>query len=346
MIFLLFTGILAIAEEFGIGRDLGRPLSTPDEFNSETGKGISCKIDDIRVDVGNRKSLESHDIKVREGTFDAMTFLEDKGQTAVVVSVNGETEAVIGLIDKARVEATGTIKTLIHKMGIDVYMLTGDNLRTARVVAREIGLENDENIFADVLPDGKKQCIETLQGRYNGKVAMVGDGVNDSPALAQAEVGIAIGAGANIAVEAASLVLMNSKVTDVVTAIDLTRKVYRRICVNFVWALGYNTLAIPVGAGFFYPLMDVVLPPWVAGLAMIFSSMTVLFSSLLLNAYRPPYIEAIPTNLRGNENIASFYAAPQKSVAAGVYPGCQNAWSQPCACGPICRCKGGCCSHG
>lgn len=328
------------AQELGIGEGLARPLSRPDDFSSETGKGISCSIDGIPVHVGNRASLVSNKIKIRPETFDAMEYLENMGQTAVVLSVEGTTEAVIGLRDTPRPEASFTVKTLAH-MGIDVYLCTGDNSRTARVVAKEVGLK-EEHVFAEVLPEGKKDCVELLQKKYKGTVAMVGDGVNDSIALAQSEVGIAIGAGSNIAIEAAAIVLMNSKLTDVISAIHLTRTIYHRICLNFVWALGYNTLAIPVGAGAFYSLMDVVLPPYVAGLAMIFSSLTVLGSSLLLNFYKPPKYnkpqEADETEARDNSLLSLFPLDP-----SDVYPGCQKAWDKTCACGINCRCGDGCC---
>lgn len=292
--------------------------------------------------------MEANDIQVRPTTFDAMEYLENLGQTAVVLSIDGKTEAIIGLMDKPRPETSFTVKRLAA-MGVDVYMLTGDNRRTAKVIANEIGLK-PEHVFAEVLPEGKKDCVEMLQKKYKGTVAMVGDGVNDSVALAQSEVGIAIGAGANIAVEAAGIVLMNSKLTDVIAAIDLTRTIYNRICWNFVWALGYNTLAIPVGAGAFYPLMGVVLPPYVAGLAMVFSSLTVLASSLLLNTYKPPkFISDAYEHDASKDPVASFFSGPemlrQKALLldTDTYPGCQRAWNKACACGANCRCSDACC---
>jgi len=251
-------------------------------------------------------------------------------------------------------------------------MLTGDNFRTARVVAAEIGLDLN-HVIADVLPEGKVDCIKHLQEKYKGSVAMIGDGVNDSPALAQADIGIAIGAGTNIAVETAGIVLVNSKLTDVVTAIHLTRSIYKRIRWNFVWALGYNTLAIPVAAGFFYPLMEVVLPPYVAGLAMIMSSTTVLVSSLLLNRYKPPkYEKEYKLSAHGQVNLDRIHMQKDGITTtihcscgdSGVcncpadecscegcaqhtkYPGCQSSWGKPCSCRDNCRCGEGCsCSH-
>ena len=236
--------------------------------------------------IGNRRGLASNDIKVSPGTYDAMEYLESLGQTAVVFSVDGQTEAVIGLIDKARDESALVVNVLRHGMGIKVYMLTGDNGRTARVVASDIGI-SPSCVIADVLPEGKVDCIKRLQDAGHC-VAMIGDGVNDSPAMAQSDVGIAIGAGTDVAIETAAIVLMNSNLTDVVLAIDLSRKVFSRIKLNFFWALGYNSLAIPIAAGIFYPWLQMALPPFMAAVAMILSSLSVLCSSLLLNTYKPP----------------------------------------------------------
>jgi len=229
-------------------------------------------------------------------------------QTAVVISINGKSEAVVGLIDHAKEEAALTVNVLQHVLGINVFMLTGDNVRTANAVARDVGIKAT-NVVADVLPSEKILFIKRLR-QEGERVAMVGDGVNDSPALAEADVGIAIGSGTQIAHEAAGIVLVNSKLTDLLVAIDLSRTIYGRIRLNFYWALGksdqspptkptnhvlpnllmlgYNSLAIPVAAGIFYPLTHTALPPYVAAFAMALSSISVLVSSLSLNSYKPP----------------------------------------------------------
>uniref|UniRef100_A0A7S4J9S3 P-type ATPase A domain-containing protein n=1 Tax=Odontella aurita TaxID=265563 RepID=A0A7S4J9S3_9STRA len=290
----LAKGILARAAEHGIGEGLFRPLAPVEDFTAETGKGVKCVVRGHNVHIGNRRSLDSNAIRLSPGTHDAMEFLESRGQTAVVISVDGRTEAVVGLIDKAKDEATLAVNVLRHAMGVDVYMLTGDNVRTARVVAGDIGIA-PQNVIADVLPEGKVDAVKRLQEEgVDGKgrrVAMIGDGINDSPALAQADVGMAIGAGTDVAVETAGIVLVNSKLTDVVVAMDLARTIYTRIRLNFVWALGYNSLAIPVAAGVLYPALHKALPPFMAALAMALSSLSVLVSSLLLNRYRPPRFE-------------------------------------------------------
>ena len=334
-----YAGILAKAAMLGIGDDLERTPVQPDDFTSETGKGIKCTIQGHQVHLGNRRCLESNEIRMRPGTQDAMTFLEKKGQTAVVLSVDGETEAVIGLIDKAKDEAALAINVLRKFMGVDVYMLTGDNSLTARVVAASIGL-GPEFVVADVLPEGKVDCIKRLQAKYNGSVAMIGDGVNDSPALAQADIGMAVGAGTNIAMETAGIVLVNSKLTDVVTATHLARTIYRRIRWNFVWALGYNTLAIPLGAGVFYPLMNRVVPPFVAGIAMILSSMTVLLSSLQLNQYRPPHFDKeYESNQHGEIGLKKVRVTAHDGTTGTIE--CNCSLSGVCGCQPgQCQCYG------
>ena len=158
----------------------------------------------------------------------------------MVISINGKSEAVVGIIDHAKEEAALTVNVLQHVLGIQVFMLTGDNVRTANAVARDVGIKAT-NVVADVLPSEKILFVKRL--REDGeRVAMVGDGVNDSPALAEADVGIAIGSGTQIAHEAAGIVLVNSKLTDLLVAIDLSRTIYDRIRLNFYWALGESVL--------------------------------------------------------------------------------------------------------
>jgi len=355
---------------------LRQPLVLADDFISETGKGIKCNVNGHTIHIGNRRWLTANDIEISPGTFDAMEYLEERGQTSIVLSVDGRSEAVIGLIDKAKDEATLAVNVLQKSMGIKVYMLTGDNLRTARVVADEVGIPVD-HVIADVLPEGKVECIKKLQDEGH-RVAMIGDGINDSPALAQADVGMAIGAGTDVAIETAEVVLVNSKLTDVITAIDLARTIYFRIRLNFVWALGYNALAIPVASGMLYPLTNKALPPFVAAIAMIFSSISVLLSSLLLNRYKPPRFDkqygrvlrqgkldlesvsvisngteiAVPIQCESMKNGNRCCCDPGKcacsnydcnldsnsSPSDNFYPGCHGRWDKACSCPPPCKC--------
>merc|ERR1712038_776352 len=280
----LAKGVLAKAKELGIGEGLSYSLMPTEDFIAEVGSGVKCTINGQEVVIGNRRSLESNSIEVTSGTYDAMEFLERSGQTAIVVSINGRSEAVVGLIDKAREESALVIAALLDEMGIKSCMLTGDNARTAQVVASEIGIPSTR-VISDVLPEGKVDCIKRLQAEGEC-VAMIGDGVNDSPAMAQADVGIAIGAGTDVAIETAGIVLMNSKLTDVLVAFDLSRTVFSRIKLNFIWALGYNSMAIPIAMGLLYPALQMALPPFMVAVAMILSSLSVLTSSLLLNFYK------------------------------------------------------------
>jgi len=164
-------------------------------------------------------------------------------------------------------------------------MLTGDNWRTARAIAAQLGISS---VQAEVLPAGKVGAVRDLQEGGKHTVAMVGDGVNDSPALATADVGIAVGSGADVALEAADFVLMRSDLEDVLMALDLCRVTLSRIKLNYAWALGYNLVMLPVAAGCLYPSIKLQLPPWIAGACMALSSVSVVFSSLLLKNYRRP----------------------------------------------------------
>mmetsp|Transcript_15107 Transcript_15107/g.24561 ORF Transcript_15107/g.24561 Transcript_15107/m.24561 type:complete len:517 (+) Transcript_15107:269-1819(+) len=329
--------ILTKAADLGI---LNRPLEDVENFEAEVGKGVKCTVDNVTVHIGNRRCLAANDINVTPGTFDAMIYLEDMGQTAVAVSINGRTEAVLGIMDHAKDEAALTVNVLQHVFGIKVHMLTGDNFRTARTVARDIGIPA-ANVIADVLPAEKIEYIKQL--RLEGEhVAMVGDGINDSPALAEADVGIAIGSGTQIAHEAAGIVLVNSKLTDLLVAIDLAKTIYSRIRLNFMWALGYNTLAIPIAAGIFYPMSHTALPPYVAAFAMALSSVSVLTSSLSLNRYKPPTFNAkkYGRDLRGGELGIEKIGFTAHGEQFDVSVICESMMrNEPCACPPeTCNC--------
>lgn len=311
---------------------MSRPLEPVEDFTNEPGKGIHCTIGGHRVHIGNRKSLETNKIEQRPGTTDAMEYLENRGQTAVVVSIDDKSEAVIGLIDKAKDEAALAVNVLQKLMGIKVYMLTGDNFRTAKSVAAEIGIY-PSHVVADVLPEGKVECIKRLQQENKGAIAMVGDGVNDSPSLAQADIGIAVGAGTNVAIETAGIVLVNSKLTDVAVAVQLSQTIYKRIKLNFVWALGYNSAAIPIAAGALYPVVGQALPPFIAGIAMVLSSMTVLFSSLLLNQYKPPIFDKEYKSKDGEVNLDKVHVTLTSGNRVTVQCESMRAGG-PCCCDP------------
>jgi Cu2+-exporting ATPase len=206
-----------------------------------------------------------------------------EGRTVVVVAVDGRAAAAIGISDASRPTAKAAVEAL-RRLEIDVVMLTGDNRATADRIARELGITQ---VMAEVLPADKASKIAELQ-RAGNKVAMVGDGVNDAPALAQADVGIAIGAGTDVAIETADVVLMRSDPFDVATAITIGRATLRKMRQNLGWAVGYNAIAIPIAAGVFEPAFGLVLRPEIAALSMSGSSLLVAVNALLLRGLKLP----------------------------------------------------------
>lgn len=252
-------------------------------FENVPGEGVHCQVSGVTVLVGNRKLMRSAGVTISNDIEDYVQQTEDTSGTAILVAFNGEIAGVVGISDPLKREAPFVVEGL-QRMGIRCIMVTGDNWRTAKSVAHEVGIDE---VYAEVLPGGKATIIKELQSEGT-VVAMVGDGVNDSPALAAADVGIAIGAGTDIAIEAADYVLMRSSLEDVLTAIDLSRKTFARIKTNYIFAMGYNVLAIPVAAGVLYPFSFVQLPPWAAGAAMASSSVSVVCSSLMLRRYQRP----------------------------------------------------------
>jgi Cu+-exporting ATPase len=252
----------------------------------------------VEIVVGNRTFMKERDVEGYDHQIvdKMMKEIEEQGNTAVAVGVDGHIVGVLGIADEIKEDALETIEKM-HEMGIDVYVVTGDSKRTANAVGRYLQIPQDR-IFAEVLPGDKANSVKELQERGR-VVAMVGDGINDSPALAQADVGIALGSGAQIAMESAEMVIVKNRLLDVLVAFDLSRVVFQRIRMNFVWAMGYNLIGIPIAAGLLYPFLHVGLPPQFAGLAMAFSSVSVVMSSLHLKYYKTPQERK---EARGREN--------------------------------------------
>ena len=249
-------------------------LTEPESFNSVPGKGLEAKFEGKAVLIGNRRLMNDNNILIGETEENSMLKLEEEGKTAMLISLDGELAGIIAVADQIKETSLQAIKDL-QKMGLEVYMITGDNERTARAIAKDIGITN---ILADVLPEDKADKVEELkaQGKH---VGMVGDGINDAPALAAADVGFAIGTGTDVAMEAADITLMRGDLNGVVTAIRLSHRTMKTIKQNLFWAFFYNTIGIPFAAlGF--------LNPMVAGAAMAFSSVSVVTNSLRLKKFQ------------------------------------------------------------
>ncbi|KAJ7969429.1 Copper-transporting ATPase [Quillaja saponaria] len=258
------------------------------DFSALPGSGVQCLIHGKRILVGNRKLMIESGIIIPNHVEKFVVELEESAQTGILVAYDDNLAGVLGVADSLKREAAVVIEGL-EKMGVIPVMVTGDNWRTARAVAKEVGIQD---VRAEVMPAGKADVIRSFQ-KDGSVVAMVGDGINDSPALAAADVGMAIGAGTDIAIEAADYVLMRNNLEDVITAIDLSRKTFSRIRLNYVFAMAYNVIAIPIAAGIFYPSLGIQLPPWAAGACMALSSVSVVCSSLLLRRYRKPRLTTI-----------------------------------------------------
>jgi P-type Cu+ transporter len=256
--------------------DRGVPRVESESFDSVTGQGAIGTVDGHAMAVGNDRLMSEYAIDVAPLRA-AADELAGRGRTPMFVAIDGSLAGMIAVADPVRKTSVEAIRRL-HGMGMKIVMLTGDNRRTAEAVAREAGIES---VIAEVLPDGKVAEVRRLQAEGQ-IVAMVGDGVNDAPALAQADVGIAMGTGTDIAAEAGDIVLMRGDLRGVASAIHLSRRTLRTMKQNLFWAFLYNTAAIPVAAGVFYPFFGLLLSPILASAAMAFSSVSVVSNSLRL----------------------------------------------------------------
>jgi len=264
-----------------LAKERGLALPPVGEFTAVPGQGIDAMAPDGRILLGNETMMNERGIDVSL-LADRAIALQAQGKTVVFLAFAGRLLALIAVADVLKPDAAATIRRL-REMGLAVAMLSGDNRRTAEAIAREAGIER---VLAEVLPADKAGEIKRLQ-EGGHRVAMVGDGINDAPALTQADVGIVMGSGTDVAIEAADVTLMRSDVAGVVVALELSRRTIQIVKQNLGWAFGYNILLIPVAAGVLYPLAGVLLSPILAGAAMAFSSVSVVTNSLRLKRWRP-----------------------------------------------------------
>ncbi len=259
----------------------GIPLTEPKNFEEHSGKGITAIVDNKLIQIGNRKLMDELSISTTEYQED-IDKLQGAGKTQIYFAINDKIEGILGIADALKPSAKSAIKDLRAKK-LKVYMLTGDNAQTAQVIADQLGITN---VLAEVLPGDKAKEIKKLQSE-GSVVAMVGDGINDAPALAQADVGIAIGSGTDVAIETGDIVLMRNDLRDVVAGINLSKKTVFKMKTNLFWAFIYNSTGIPLAAFLFVLLIGVPLPPGLAAAFMAMSSVSVVTNSLLLKRYNP-----------------------------------------------------------
>ena len=287
--------ILAASAEKGSEHPLGEAIVKATEekelqlkkvnhFMAIPGHGIEVIIDKKDILLGNEKLMRERNIELKSLEMKSHTFAEE-GKTPMYIAIDGVAAGIIAVADTVKESSKNAIEVL-HRMGIEVAMITGDNKRTAQAIAKQVGIDR---VFAEVLPKDKAAEVKRLQ-KEGKKVAMVGDGINDAPALAQADIGIAIGSGTDVAIESADIVLMRSDLMDVSTAIKLSRQTIKNIKQNLVWAFGYNILGIPVAMGILHIFGGPLLSPMIAGAAMSFSSVSVVTNALRLKGFKPAKI--------------------------------------------------------
>ncbi|TFG44879.1 MAG: heavy metal translocating P-type ATPase, partial [Dehalococcoidia bacterium] len=250
-------------------------------FNAVPGQGVTARYANRQILLGNRKLMAENNISIEAIVAEAER-LETEGKTAMFVAVDGKAAGIVAVADTLKETSPRAVAEL-KKLGIQVLMITGDNQRTADAIARQVGIDR---VLAEVLPEDKAGEVKKLQAE-GLKVAMVGDGINDAPALAQADVGIAIGSGTDVAKETGHVILVKDDILDVVAALQVGRRTLRLIKQNLFWAFGYNTLAIPLGMGILYPFTAQMVSPELAALLMATSSLSVTLNTLRMGGFVP-----------------------------------------------------------
>jgi len=267
-------------------RAQGVELTDPTDFNAVPGHGVEATIGDQRILIGNRKLMKRENIDT--APIDAQVErLQGEGKTAMYVAADGKAAGVVAVADTIKDDSVQAIRTM-QEMGLEVVMLTGDNERTAQAIAKQVGIAK---VLAEVLPEDKVEQVHLLK-KGGQKVGMVGDGINDAPALAEADVGFAIGTGTDVAIESADVTLMRGSLHGVADAIAISAATVRNIKQNLFGAFIYNTLGLPVAAGILYPAFGILLSPLIAAAAMAFSSVTVVTNANRLRGFVPKGVSA------------------------------------------------------
>ena len=304
---LRFTAIAEQNSEHPLGEAIVRgahtnalDLPAPEWFNSIPGHGVEAKIEGVSVLVGNRKLMSERSIDFR-ALMPQAEKLETGGKTVMFVALDGQPAGLIAVADTLKETSVEAIRRL-RQMKLETVMITGDNRRTAEAIARQVGIDQ---VLAEVLPQDKAEEVKKLQA-LGRRVAMVGDGVNDAPALAQAEVGIAIGSGTDVAKETGDVILIKSDLNDVIVALEVARATMNKVKQNLFWAFIYNTLGIPLAAGFLYPALRLVVSPEVASAFMAISSVSVTLNTLLLKGFSPSILRKAKKVDRESNSTGQF----------------------------------------
>jgi P-type Cu+ transporter len=262
-------------------RERALNLAEARSFDSIPGHGIVAEVKGRQVLLGNRKLMQEKGVSFASFIKQAEV-LESEGKTVMFIAVDGSPSGLVAVADTLKENTTEAVRRL-HKLGLETIMITGDNRRTAEAIARQVGIDR---VLAEVLPQDKAEEVSQLQARGK-KVAMVGDGVNDAPALAKADIGMAIGSGTDVAKETGDVILIKDDIRDVVVALEIAKATMRKVKQNLFWAFIYNSLGIPIGAGLLYPFAALVISPELAGLMMALSSVSVTLNTLLLKGFKP-----------------------------------------------------------
>ena len=299
-----------------MAKERSLPVSNPDSFEAVSGHGLKAAFADHTILIGNRRLMHENGIEVGARVDSILSRLEREAKTATLVSIDNKISGIIAMADIVKESAREAIDSLRSKMDIEVIMLTGDNERTAKAIASKLGINR---VIAQVLPQQKEEIIAKLRSEEDKVVAMVGDGINDSPALARADLGIAIGSGTDVAKETGGIILIKGDLRDVATSLELGKKTVSKIKQNLFWAFAYNAGLIPIAGGALVPFLGLSVFEWLpilAGVAMALSSVTVVGNSILLGRYRPRYStpkskeEQVYSNRELKKNIYEPSKAP------------------------------------